>query len=82
MKPIHFDEVTIVITKDQSEYLPLPAHRYLDESGTVVFCWKMTWAERLKALITGKIWQESMTFGGALQPQRLDVDKPFMRSHR
>jgi len=79
MKPINFPEQTLVIAKDQPEYLPLPAHRVRGEhGGRTTFCWQLTWRERLRLLVTGRIWHQVLTFGGPLQPQLLLVDKPFM----
>lgn len=79
MIPVQFPEQTIVIAKDQPQYLPMPAHREpLDESGRLTFCWKLSWRERIKVLLTGKIWHQTLTFNGPLQPQKLLADKPFM----
>jgi hypothetical protein len=74
MKLASFPEVTVTIAKDQSEYLPLPAHVAGD--GVVTCCWEMSWRERLRALVTGKVWHQVMTFGAPLQPQLLAVSKP------
>jgi len=80
MKLIEFKEQTIIIAEDQPEYLNLPAHQFTDAEGTIAFCWKMSWRERLKCLVTGKIWHEVLTFQAPLQPQLLMVDKPDMNS--
>lgn len=80
MTPTEFDGQTLVIAKDQPEYLPLPAHRDADDPmGCVTCCWKLGWRERLKLLVTGRLWHEIMTFNLPLQPQRLTVDKPNLR---
>lgn len=79
MKLIEFKEQTVVIAKDQPEYLPLPAHQFKDPQGRIAFCWKMSWKERLKALWTGILWHEVLTFNGPLQPQLLSTDKPDMQ---
>ena len=75
MKPIKFKEANFTFAIHQPEYLPLPAWRGND--GTVISCWRFSWRERLKLLITGKIWLKVLTFNQPLQPQRLDVDRPF-----
>jgi hypothetical protein len=75
MKPIEFLGQNTVYAKDQSEYLPLPVHRTPD--GTVISCWQMTWRERVKALLTGRVWLTMLTFNQPLQPQRVDIDCPF-----
>ena len=82
MKLIEFDEQTIVIAKDQLEYLPLPAHQFNDVKGTIAFCWKMTLRERIKVLFTGVLWHQVLTFNQPLQPQLLEVEKPIMRTNQ
>ncbi len=79
MELIEFKEQTVIIAKDQPEYLPLPAHQFNDGKGTIAFCWKMTWKERLKVLFTGCLWHQVLTFNKPLQPQMLGTDKPDMR---
>lgn len=74
MKPIEFSEQTLVIAKDQPEYLPLPA--YVDSEGLVTFCWQLSWKERLQLLWSGCIWHQVMTFSSSLQPQLLLTEKP------
>lgn len=69
-------EKTIIIAKDQPEYLPLPAHR--TDEGTVTCCWELTWKERLQVLFGAKIWHQILTFNQPLQPQLLTMDKPEM----
>lgn len=78
MKPIEFPEQSIVIAKDQPEYLPLPAHQFNDAEGRIACCWKLSWLERLKVLFSGLIWHQVLTFNGPLQPQMLTVEKPSM----
>lgn len=79
MKIIEFPEQTVVIAKDQPEYMPLPAHRFEnDPQGRIACCWKFSWPERLRVLITGKLWHQVLTFNQPLQPQLLTVEKPEM----
>jgi hypothetical protein len=79
MKPVEFPEQSVVIAKDQPEYVPLPAFRFRDDpAGRIVCCWKLTWKERLAVLLSGLVWQQVMTFNHALQPQLLTADKPDM----
>ncbi len=79
MQLVEFDEQTVVIAKDQPEYLPLPAHYLVgDPEGRVTCCWQLTWKERLAVLFRGKVWQQVLTFNQPLQPQLLLVDKPEM----
>lgn len=80
MKLIEFPEQTVVIAKDQPQYLPLPAHRFAgDPQGRIAFCWKMTWRERIAVLFTGTLWHQVLTFNEPLQPQKLEIEKPEMR---
>ncbi len=79
MKLIKFPEQTVIIAKDQSEYLPLPAHRFAGEQqGRIAFCWQLSWRERLAVLLRGKVWHQVLTFNQPLQPQLLSVEKPNM----
>ncbi len=77
MKPESFAEHTVLVAKDQPEYLLLPALILRSEHSIDFYtCWRMTFRERLKALFTGRIWCAQMT-SGQLQPQMLSVHKPF-----
>ena len=68
MKPIEFKGQNVVFAKDQKEYKPLPALVKNDAYGTVVSCWKMSFIERIKTLITGKIWVYEASFNRPLTP--------------
>lgn len=79
MKPIEFLEQTVVIAKDQQQYLPFPAYRFQnDTQGRIVSCWKLSWRERLSILWSGVLWQQILTFHKPLQPQKLSTEKPEM----
>lgn len=81
LKLVEFPEQTVVIAKDQPEYLPLPAHRHRnDPQGKITCCWKLNWMQRLKVLVTGKVWHQILTFNHPLQPQLLLVEKPDFQS--
>ena len=80
MQIVEFPEQTVVIAKDQSEYIPLPAYRYPnDPQGRIACCWSLTWPERFKVLFSGMLWHQVLTFNKPLQPQLLTVEKPEMR---
>ncbi len=66
-----------MFAKDQPEYLPLPAHVSEDGYGVATFCWQLTWQERFRLLVTGRLWQQVMTFKHSLQPQKLMTNKPL-----
>ena len=80
MKPVEFREQNCIYAKDQDPYLPLPA--YKTDKGEVITCWKLTLAERLKVLFTGRLWWSVLTFNQPLQPQWPVVDTPFKNSKR
>ena len=75
MNPIEFSEQNIVWAKDQKPYLPLPA--FTNERETIS-CWRLTWRERLKLLVTGRLWLRQVNCGARLQPQAPTVDRPFV----
>ena len=77
-----FPERTLLIGAGQEQYQPLPAYRYQqDPCGRVVFCWKPTFRERVIILLTGRIWQQVLTFNQPFQPTKLEVEKPEMPPH-
>ncbi len=71
MKPITFKGCNTVMGEQQEEYQDLPAMRFNDRDGTVLFCWYLSWRERLKVLLTGQVWHYVLTFHKPLQPQLL-----------
>lgn len=75
MTPVEFPQQTLIIAKDQPEYLPLPAHVSAD--GVVTSCWQLDPLE-IELLVAngGKLWLSQMTFGAALQPQLPSVVQP------
>jgi hypothetical protein len=75
MKPLEFPQQNAVFAKDQPQYIPLPAHVSADEQ-EVTACWGMTWRERLRALLTGRVYVTILTFGGPLAPSRVSLDPP------
>lgn len=79
MQLVEFPEQTVVIAANQPDYLPFPAHRFSgDPQGRIAACWKLGWRERLSVLLTGKVWQQILTFNQPLQPQLLTAEKPQM----
>jgi hypothetical protein len=61
----------ITFAKDQPQYLPLPACEveYADGTVCVITRYRLSFIERIKALLFGNLWLEQMTFGNTLQPQ-------------
>jgi len=75
MKIIRFPECNCVFAEDQPEYLPLPAHK--DEEGIVTCCWGPGFIERLKILVFGRIYLQTMTFNKPLQPLKMTANNPL-----
>jgi hypothetical protein len=73
MKPIPFEGQNCVFAENQSEYNQLPAYKHVD--GQVICCWKLSWPERVKILLSGILWQSVLTFNRPLQPQFLSVER-------
>lgn len=76
MKPVNFDGSNFVYAEDQDEYLSLPVYKHGDELGTVSACWQLSLPERLKVLLSGRIYSSLLAFDKPLTPQRLDVNSP------
>ena len=81
MKPVKFIKANTTFGEDQPQYLPLPAHLDDTEFGVLTSCWQLTWRERLKLALLGKVWIQTMTFRQPLQPIKvtLDPDLPVKR---
>lgn len=73
MRPTKFKEHNVIYAKNQPEYQQLPALK--GEDGTVISCWKLSWKEKIKLLITGKIWLAVMTFNNSFQPVFITTEK-------
>ena len=82
MKVVEFQEQSVIIAKDQPQYIPLPAYRFSDSKGRakgrIACCWELSLTERLHVLFSGRIWHQILTFNMPLQPQLLTVKKPEM----
>lgn len=75
MKPVEFPQQNTVYAKDQPEYLPLPAYRS-EDGQEVTACWGMSWHERIRTLVTGRVYVTLLTFGGPLTPSIVSVTPP------
>ena len=56
----------IVFAADQPEYIPLPVWR--KPGGEVVSRWRLSWRERIAALMGRPLYIEVLTFNRPLQP--------------
>ena len=81
MKPVEFKHQNIVFAKDQPEYQPLPALRIDSPTGEVVSCWRLSFKERIKVLIFGRVWMSLMSFNKPLTPSYLAVNRKEVYSH-
>lgn len=76
MKAIDFPEQNIVLAETQPEYSRLPALVSGTPDGCTACCWKLTFWERLKLLVTGRLWIEQLTFHRGFQPIKPSVTQP------
>lgn len=81
MKPTKFKHSNVEFAKGQDEYQTLPALKIDSPEGHVISCWKMSIKERLKILITGKMWMSLMSFNKPLTPSYLSVNRKEVYSH-
>jgi len=81
MRPVEFKHQNIVFAKDQPEYQPLPALKIDAPTGEVISCWKLTFKERLKVLVFGRVWMSLMSFNKPLTPSFLSVDRKEVFLH-
>ena len=75
MDVIKFKQCNTIYAKDQPEYNPLVA--YKTDDGAVTSCWKLNIRERVRVLLTGKIFLQVLTFNSPLQPVKMLVDNPI-----
>lgn len=75
MKPVKFKEQNCTYAEDQPEYTPLPALKLDTEMKEVISCWGLSFKERLRVLIFGKVWLSLATFGKPLTPSFLSTRK-------
>ncbi len=62
----------------KSEVFPhMPA--YQSKDGNVVTCWKMSFAQKMLILFTGKVWVYTVTQNANLQYFKLTPTRPFQR---
>lgn len=76
MKPIKFKECNTIFAKNQKEYLPLLVYKEkTTKEGQVISCWSLSIIERIRLLLTGKIYLMVLTFNKPLQPQLITCNK-------
>ena len=80
MIPIEFPEYNMKIAEGQDQYQTLPVYFKEGPEGETIHCWKLSWRERVKLLITGKLWFSTLTFNQPMQPILPVVDKEMLLS--
>jgi len=68
MKAIKFKHSNVEFAKDQPE-------------GHVISCWKLSFKERIRVLIFGRIWMNLLTFNKPLTPSLLSTNRKELYSH-
>lgn len=80
MKPIKFAESNKVLLPFKEGHKKLPVYA---ADHDVISCWKMSWRERLAALVFGKTWLYVYTISGTQPPEGLKVKRTaFLRKKR
>ena len=83
MKPIKFAEQNLTVAKPpgmtEEQCCDLPACR--PGNGQTISCWGMTWRERAKVLLTGRVWHGQCA-ERSIPPVWLSVDKPFVKNRK
>ena len=79
MKPTKFEGFTHEISKEQPQYLTLPAHVNKD-TNVITSCWEMSFKERLRVLLTGRVYIQVSTGDLQIQPQRPSVINPVINT--
>ena len=77
MIPIRFEEANTTYTGEGCGDLPAWHGFDINQKFRIISCWRMTWRERLKALVTGRLWLD--IWSTSLPPVALLSDKPFRR---
>ena len=76
MYVIKFKECNVTFAEGQPEYLPLPAYRSAD--GIVTSCWKLSFWERIKVVVTGRMYLQILSFNRPLLPLKMSTSKPLI----
>ena len=81
MKPVKFKHQNVIFAENQPEYLQLPALKLNTKEAEVISCWKLSFKERIKVLIFGRIWMSLVSFNKPLTPSFLSTNRKDMYSH-
>lgn len=75
MEPINFKEANLTLAKNQPQYKQLPVYYDPHNSGVMIYCYKVSWLERLRILFSGKIWASQLTYNNGFNPVNMAADK-------
>lgn len=81
MRPIDFEHINVIYAENQDEYQSLPALKLDTTEGEIISCWHLSFFERVKLLITGKVCLSLMCFNGPLTPSFMSVNRKDVYSH-
>ena len=78
MEPIKFTMDMTELAKDQPEYNALPIARAIQPDGTkeMISCWQLSLWERVKVLVTGKLYLRVV--GTQHPPVDMTLDNPVV----
>jgi len=74
MKIVEFEGCNATYAENQPEYLPLKCHKAQD--GRVTTCWGLSFIERVRVALSGKIYLQVLTFNQPLQPLKMITIQP------
>lgn len=80
MKAIEFKGFNQTFGLNSKVFPKMPAYQSAD--GNVVTCWKMSFAQKMLVLFTGKVWVYTVTQKANLQYFKLTPTRPFKRINR
>lgn len=72
---VKWKHTNIEIGLKQNQYITLPALKINGAEGHLITKWKLTIPQRLKVLITGTIWMNSMTYNKPFTPMKLSTNR-------
>lgn len=81
MKPIKWKHSNTVYAENQDEYRNLPSLKLDTPEGHVISCWKMSFKERMRVLIFGRVWMNLLSFNRPLTPSLLTTQKKDLYHH-
>ena len=85
MKPIDFKHSNIELSPPNAQYsdnvTEVTSIRAYTDGEQCVSCWKMTWRERVFALVFGKAWL-SLLSGKTMPPAHVAICKEYLEQTR